>query len=213
MKHSAINDVENETVRFSTKPNPFFYALEFTLHALFAGTTGALIISFFPLMGLPFVWPGLYSAMGAVLLLATYVLLALALFAVALISSCYLMFIATDSRAIVRFSFLGMTADGLSIAIESVEQIEIKSYGATYGSVYLNSPIQHPRNEANSASIPIERRNSIWSAWRLTTTWPRLLGFYGFKGFDEFANIISDQRNSVPNVKGTVMPVPRFLIR
>jgi hypothetical protein len=123
------------------------------------------------------------------------------------------MFIATDKRAIVRFSFWGMTTDGLSIAIETVEHIEINSYGATYGSVYLNSPIRHARNEATRASIPIERSNSIWSIWRSMTTWPRLLGFYGFKGFDEFADIISEQRNSVPNIKGTMMPVPRFLIR
>ncbi|TWC00216.1 hypothetical protein FBZ93_1058 [Bradyrhizobium macuxiense] len=45
------------------------------------------------------------------------------------------------------------------------------------------------------------------------TTWPRLLGFYGFKGFNEFADIISEQRNSVSDVKGTMMPVPSFLIK
>jgi hypothetical protein len=208
-----MNDTENETVRFSMKPNPFFYALEFTLQALFAGTTGALIISFFPFMGFPFMWPGLYSERGVVLLLVTYALLGLSLFIVAYVASCYLMLVATDKRASVRFSFWGMTTDRLSIAIETVEHIEIKFYGATYGSVYLSSPIRHARNEATRASILIERSNSIWSIWRSMTTWPRLFGFYGFKGFVEFANIISEQRNSVPNVKGNMMPVPRFLIR
>lgn len=192
------------------KPNPFFYALEFTLHALFAGTIRALIISFFPFMGFPFVWPGLYSERGGVLLLVTYALLGLSLFLIAIITSCYLMFVATDKTAIVRFSFWGMTTDGLSIAIETVERIEIKSYGATYGSVYLNSPIRHARSEATGAAILIERSNS---SWRSMTTWPRLLGFYGFKSFDEFANIISERRNSVLNVKGAMMPVPSFLIR
>jgi hypothetical protein len=213
MKRVGMNDTENETVRFRRKPNPFFYALEFTLHALFAGTTRALAISLFPFMGFPFIWPGLYTERSIVLLLVTYALLGLTLFIVAFLSSCYLMFIATDQRAIVRFSFWGMTIDGLSIAIETVEHIEIKSYGATYGSVYLNSPIRHARNEASMASIPLERGNSIWSIWRSMTTWPRLLGFYGFKGFYEFANIISEQRNSVPDVKEAMMPVPRFFIR
>jgi hypothetical protein len=208
-----MNGTENETVRFSMKPNPFFYALGFTLHALCAGTTGALLISFFPLMGFPFMWPGLYSERGVILLLATYALLAGALFIVSFFTSRYLMFIATDKRAIVRFSLWGMTTDGISIAIETVQHIKIKSCGATYGSVYLNPPIRHARNGATGASILIERSNSIWSTWRLMVTWPRLLGFYGFKGSDEFANIISEQRNSIPNVEETVMPVPRFLIR
>ncbi|WP_146986627.1 hypothetical protein [Bradyrhizobium macuxiense] len=205
-----MNDTENETVRFSMKPNPFFYALEFTLHALFAGTTRALIISFFPFMGLPFIWPGLYSEKGGILLLAAYALFGLSLFIVAVVTSYYLTFIATDKTAIVRFSFWGMTTDGLSIAIETVERIEIKSHGATYGSVYLNSPSRHPRSEATRVPILIERNNS---RWRSMTTWPRLLGFYGFKGFNEFADIISEQRNSVSDVKGTMMPVPSFLIK
>jgi hypothetical protein len=119
----------------------------------------------------------------------------------------------TDKKAIVRFSFSAMTTDDLSIAIETVEHIETSSYGATYGSVYLNSPIGHARNEATGASILIERSHSIWSIWRLMTTWPRLFGFYGFKGFYEFANIISEQRNAVPNIKDTILPVPRFLRR
>jgi hypothetical protein len=107
-----------------------------------------------------------------------------------------------------------MTTDGLSIAIETVKRIEITSYGATYGSVYLtceepspreNSrgsepddpqprPIRRARNEATSASIPNKRFDSIWRSMNI---WRRLLGFYGFKGFDEFANIISEQQNSV----------------
>jgi hypothetical protein len=92
------------------------------------------------------------------------------------------------------------------------------SYDATYGSIYLHydktsprenskvsesdypqpSPVQHARDEATRASVPIRRSNSIW---RSMSTLPRLLGFYGFEGFDEFANIISEQQNSVPNLK------------
>jgi hypothetical protein len=209
-----MNDTKNETVRFSMKPNPFFYALEFTRHALLQGTIIALCC------GIPFIFPGFYSVRGVVLLLMTYALFGLPLFIVAYVSACYLMFVVTDSRAIVRSSFWGMTTDGLSIAIESVKQIAITSFGATYGSVFLsydktspreNSkdsepdypqpwPIRRARNEATRASIPIKRTTSIGVS--MNNPSPRLLGFYGFKGFDEFANIISDQQNSVPNVKG-----------
>jgi hypothetical protein len=112
-----------------------------------------------------------------------------------------------------------MTTDELSIAIETVNSIEINSHGSTYGSVYLSydktsprenskdgesdypqpGPIRRARNGATRASIPIKRTNSIWGS---ISTWPRWHGFYGFKGFDEFANIISEQQNSVPNVRG-----------
>jgi hypothetical protein len=105
-----------------------------------------------------------------------------------------------------------MTTDGLSIAIESVKQIEITSFDATYGSVYLSydktsprkdskdsepddpqsRPIRRARHEATRDSIPIKRTTSIRIS--MSDPWPRLLGFYGFKGFDEFANIISEQQ-------------------
>jgi hypothetical protein len=220
-----MNDTKNETVRFSMKPNPFLYALEFTRHALLAVTAVGIII------GIPLIWPGIYSERGVVLLLITYALLGLALFIVAFVTARHLMFVVTDERAIVRSSFWGETMDGLSIEIESVKHIWITSYGATYGSVYLSYdetsphenfkdsepdypqpwPTRRARNEATRASVAIKRTASIWVS--MENPWPRLLGFYGFKGFDEFANIISEQQNSVSNVKGTMMPVPGFLRR
>jgi hypothetical protein len=205
-----MNDTENETVRFSMKPNPVFYALEFTRHALLMGTVVGISIC------IPLIWPGIYSERGVVLLLMTYALLGLPLFIVAFVAACHLMFVVTDKRAIVRFSFWRMTMDGLSIAIESVRHIAINSCGATYGSVYLTyektSPCENPKDsepddprpgsirrahhEATRASVPIKRTNSIWVS--MNNPWPRLLGFYGFKGFDEFANIISDMSNKNP---------------
>ena len=208
MTRVCTNDTENETVRFSRKPNPFLYALEFTRHTLLVGAVVGLF------SGIPFIWPVIYSERGVVLLLIAYGLLGLVLFIVAFVAACYLIFEVTDKRAIVRFSFWRTTTDGLSIAIESVKHIEITSYGATYGSVYLsydkkspreNSkdkepdypqpwPIQRARDEAIRVSVPVKRTNSIWVS--MNNPWPRLLGFYGFKGFDEFANIISEQQNS-----------------
>jgi hypothetical protein len=214
MKRVGMNGTKNETVRFSMKPNPFLYALEFTRHTLLMGTAAGISIGF------PFIWPGIYSERAVVLLLITYAVLGLPLFIVAFVTACHLIFVVTDKRAIVRYSFWRTTRDELSIAIETVKRIEITSCGATYGSVYLSYdetscrenfydsepdyapswPIQHAWNEVTRASVPIKRTNSIWVS--MNNPWPRLFGFYGFKGFDEFANIISEQQSPVPNVQG-----------
>jgi hypothetical protein len=202
MKRVSMNDTQNETVRFSMKPNPFFYALEVTLYTLLVWT--AVVLS----TGVPVLWPGNYSVRGAVLLLITYVLLGPVLFIVVFIAACLLMFVVTDERAIIRFSFWGMTTDRVSIAIETVKRIEINSYGATYGSIYLSydkassrdnskdsepdepqpRPIRRVRDEATMAAVPIKRFDSIW---RSVNIWRHFFGFYGFEGFDEFANIVS----------------------
>ena len=200
-----MNDTKNETVRFSVKPNPLLYAAEFTRHTLLTVTAVQLY------SGIGIIWPGIYFGRAMVLLLAGYALLGLLLFIVAYVTACHLMFVVTNKRAIVRSSFWGMTRDRRSIAIESVKHIAITSYGARYGSVYLTydktapreistddesdypqpGSIRRARDEEARASAPIERTNSIW---RSMTTWPRLLGFYGFKGFEEFGDIISEQQ-------------------
>jgi hypothetical protein len=186
-----MNDTKNETVRFSMKPNPVFYALEVTWQMLLVFTAlGGILLVFSP-----------------VFLLTTYFLVGLAIFIVAFVTARHLMFIVTDKRAIVRFSSSVKTTDELSIAIETVKRIEITSYGATYGSVYLACEEPSPRENSRGSEpddpqprpirrpfVPIERTASIWI---LLSNWPRWLGFYGFKGFDEFANIISEQQNSV----------------
>ena len=202
-----MNDIKNETVRFSMKPNPFLYALEFTRYVLVVGTVVELFI------GIPIFWPGIHSARAVVLLLTAYVLLSLALFIVAFVTARHLIFVVTDKWVIVRSSFWRTTTDRLSVAIVTVTGIEITSYGTTYGSVYLSfdktsshenskrrepyfpqpGPIRRTRNEVTRASIPIKRANSIVVA--MNHFWPCLHGFYAFKGFDEFANIISGQQS------------------
>jgi hypothetical protein len=64
-----MNDTENETVRFSKKPNPFSYALEVTWHALIMGT----VIS-----GIPFI---IFAGWGwALVALVSFVLVGLFFF-------------------------------------------------------------------------------------------------------------------------------------
>ena len=198
MKRLGMNDTKNETVRFSMKPNPFYYALEVTWQMLFFSTAmGGILLVFSP-----------------VLLLTTYIPLSLTVFMIAFVTGRHLMFVVTDKRAIVRRSSWGTTTDELSIAIETVKCIEITSHGAAYGSVYLiqRSPRENAKDRKpgdpqpqsiRRAFVPIERVALIW-IW--LSKWPSWLGFYGFKGFDEFADILSGQQESVSIVKGIAGP-------
>ena len=183
-----MNDTKKETVRFSMKPDPFFYALEVTGHMLF----------FFTALG------GILLVFRPVVLLSAYVLFALTVFIVAFVRASDLMFVVTDKRAIVRRCCGETTTDELSIAIKTVKLIEITSYTAAYGSVYLTHEEPSPRKNSKDsklgdqqprpirlAVVPIERAASIWI---FLSRWPSWLGFYGFKGFDEFANIVSEQQ-------------------
>jgi hypothetical protein len=213
MKRLGMNDTNNETVRFSMKPNPFLYALEVTRHTLFLWTLFIVIPS---LGSVIYVKLSLFRI--GVSLLITYFFVSLVLFTVAVVTACHLMFVVTDKRAIVRFSLGRMTTDRVSIAIGTVKRIRITTFGAAYGSVYLSydktlhrndskgsepgysRATRRAPNELTGAPAPIERISSIWgpvTIWGPVNTWPRLLGFYGFKGFDQFANIISEQQNSV----------------
>ena len=179
---------QEEIVLFTEKPKAFLYALEVTWHMLFFVTAlGGILLVFSP-----------------VLLLTAYVLLGLTVFVVAFGTARHLMFVVTDKRAIVRRSSGKTTTDELSIAIETVKRVEITSYGAAYGSVYLTHEEPSPRENSKGskpgdpqlrpirrAFVPIERAASIWI---LLSKWPSWLGFYGFKGFDEFANILREQQ-------------------
>ena len=158
----------------------------------------------------------LYSEKSVVFLFTTCALLGLPLFIVAFVAARHLLFVVTNKRVIVRSSFWRTTTDGFSIAISAVKHIDIISHGATYGSVYLtydktspreNSkdsepdyprpwPVRRAPNEASGGFVPIRRTNSILVS--MNSPWPRLLGFYGFNGFDEFANLISEQQDRVP---------------
>jgi hypothetical protein len=212
MKRVGMNDTENETVRFSMKPNPVLYALEFTRHVLLVWT----LIVVIPSLG-SVIYVKLSLLTIGVCLLITYVFVSLVLFIMAVVTACHLMFVVTDKRAIVRVSFGRMTTEKVSIAIEAVKRIEITSFGAAYSSVYLSydktlhrkeskgsepdylqsGAIRRVHNELTGAPAPIERISSIWGPVNISdpmNMWPRLFGFYGFKGFDEFANIISEQQ-------------------
>ncbi len=198
---------DDEVILFEERPNVFLYALEVT-------RIGYLLAPLALLASLSAIYfKGMHVSMVRVALLELflYVLGNLCFFAVAVSKACFLTIIATNRRAIVRFSGWGMaTTDGVSIEIEAITRIETNSYGATYGSVYLESNKASPgRASINSdhafskqpappdisttlgdVVVPIKRTVSIWRSMPFA---PGLFGFWGFKRFDEFARIVSEQ--------------------
>ncbi|WP_213735830.1 hypothetical protein [Bradyrhizobium sp. dw_411] len=198
---------DDEVILFEQRPNVFLYALEVT-------RIGYPLVAVALLASLSVIYfKGLHVNMVrlALLELFSYVLGNLCFFLVAISKACFLTVIATNRRAIVRFSGWGIaTTDGVSIAIEAITRIETNSYGATYGSVYLESDQASRRKssknskhtfseqrappyisgEPSDVADPIKRTVSIWRSMPFA---PRLYGFYGFKRFDEFARIVSER--------------------
>jgi hypothetical protein len=198
---------DDEVILFEEKPNVFLYALEVTRIGFLIGAVllfaGVLVIY---CKGLQ------VSVVSLVLLeLIGYVLSIFCFFLAGVFKAHFFTIIATDRRAIVRFSGWGMaTTDGVSIAIEAITRIETNSYGTTYGSVYLESDEASRRkslrnsehtfseqptppnisDEPSEVVDPIKRTVSIWRSMPFV---PRLYGFYGFKRFDEFARIVSER--------------------
>jgi hypothetical protein len=203
----VTTEVDDEVILFEEKPNVILYALEASrigfLIAAVAVFVGILVI-YFKRLHVSVVHLAELELFG-------YILGNLCFFFAAVSKACFLTIIATNRRAIVRFSGWGMaTTDGISIAIEAIRRIETNSYGATYGSVYLESDEEPHREDSRSGehvfseqlapqyisdktgdvAIPIKRTISIWRSMPFGY---RLYGFYGFKRFDEFANIVSEQ--------------------
>jgi hypothetical protein len=198
---------EDEVILFEEHPNVFLYALEatrigflVTAVAMFAG----LLVVYFE---------GLHVSVvsAAILAFGLYVLGNFCLFLATVFKACFLTIIATNQRAVVRFSFWGMaTTDGISIAIKAIKRIETNSYGSTYGSVYLESnktslgkisrnsehvfsehrAPQYISTVPHDVAVPIKRTVAIWRSMPFVVG---TYGFYGFKRFDEFANIVSEQ--------------------
>jgi hypothetical protein len=198
---------DDEVILFEEKPNVFLYALEATRIGFLIGAVAVFA-------GLLVIYSkGLHVSVVhlALLELIGYVFGNFCFFLAGVFKAYFFTIIATNRRAVVRFSGWGMaTTDGVSIAIEAVTRIETNSYGATYGSVYLESDEASRRkssrnsehafseqrvspyisDEPSDVAVPIKRTVSIWRSMPFA---PRLYGFYGFKRFDEFANIVSEQ--------------------
>lgn len=183
----------DEIILFTEKPNALLYALEVTRHnLLFWSIAGAA-----PLVVTLIYTEGSLLSAGN-LTLVTYGVIGVFLLIVAFGTARCLTFVVTSKRAIVRVSLWRATIDGLSIAIDTVKRIEINSYSATYGNVYLiadrtaaSETFKTSQPELTESTAVVKRTASLLGSIR---NWPRLLGFYGFKGADQFTNIIIEQQ-------------------
>jgi hypothetical protein len=193
---------DDEMILFEAKPNAFLYALEATR---FGFVMLAFLFAYVPL-GYFKGWPIKFTTLMA---LFSYCVCNIVLFLGTAFIACQLVFVVTNRRAVVRFSFWGKTIDRVSVAIKAVNRIETNSYDATCGSVYLKSlktltPENSEDGERESRlsttpqtskwpnAVPIKRTGSIWRSMPLSS--PPLYGFYGFKRFDAFASLISEQQ-------------------
>jgi hypothetical protein len=195
----------HERIRLKVRPNAFLYALEASrIHLLIMLAMVALPIPIH-------MERGFSLAFLAPLMLILFGLFGAFLFVILMIAARCMMFIITDNRAIVCMSVMGRITDRMSVPIESIESIEVSSYNARYGSVYLKrygasphrvSPSDSPDYSRGASSrgrmgrprglaIPILR--SGWASIWFSTPSPKF-GFYGFEHFEAFAALIAELR-------------------
>jgi hypothetical protein len=175
---------EDEVVLSQAKPNPILYSLEASRATILA------------MLGLSaFLIPLLMFTKGSPLLfllklVAVLDLIAFSIFflAVALIAR-GLTFVLTNKAILVRTSRLQ-----LGVPVEEIKSVEIRSYGAEYGSVYLER-YSGPSEMIAGKSIELGKQSgSIWLA--VPSSKPQLFGFLGFKSFDNFGRMIVDLHNA-----------------
>jgi hypothetical protein len=204
-----MNDVIDEMIKFRAKPNVILYAFEASRFYLVLTLGIALAV-----MPLAYFRTGL--PIGGLMLRIVFsvyaVMSVIFLMLVTLLALC-VEFIVTNKRAIVRVALVRVN-DNISIPLESIRAIEVRSYSARYGSVYFDCdeaspPIglqfddglgsqtsDHLRSASFGPVVGRARRvaNLIVKpgrAWlSMPSTSPALSGFYGFRQFETFANLI-----------------------
>ena len=103
-------------------------------------------------------------------------------------------FVVTKKDVIVRFSPFGIGARRLSVPIGErggIAEIEVQRYGPRYGSVYLKryGSVRRPM-----AIRKVQDNASPWTS--LSWSWPTpMVGFYGFRNYDQFADLIVSLRS------------------
>jgi len=201
----------DEAIKFRIKPNVFLYALEASRFYLVV--TFGIALAMMPVAylrtGLPI------GGLMLRIVFSIYGLMSIILLAFAALFALCAEFIVTNKRAIVRLTLAGVY-DNVSIPLESIRTIEIRSYSTRYGSVYFNcddassldglesndeSQLQisddlggEPfsaivRRSRHVASLIVKPSRAL--AWlSMPSTSPALSGFYGFRQFGTFANLI-----------------------
>jgi hypothetical protein len=207
-RDGVVNGGGDETIRLKVKPNPWLYALESTRAYFLFFLVIAAAINFLPIFGKRIGIDGL----SLIAELTTYaVLMGLFYLCVAAVTR-RSEFVITQERVIVRQSMAGTTRDMVSVPIEEIGHVEVRSYGERFGSIYLKrnarangrsrwkSTDTLPGNPTPTTDGPqpasiTNRGGPLWIWLSMPTTSPPLFGFYGFIQYEAFARLIVDLRN------------------
>lgn len=207
-----FSEADEETALMKARPNPFLYAIEGTRAPIvIAAVAGLVVFLMHPKMTLHL---GLTFGL-AVYLKALVVGYFLSILYVSFIGSRTSFAIKKNRVVLYRRSIFSHTVERLSIPISAIRRVETRRYNETYGSVYLKY-----NNESSAASETVSRppspltefgkrsrrssstnsqllnsceridRKSFWMWVSLPISTPRLSGFWGFKEFRRFADLI-----------------------
>jgi hypothetical protein len=205
-----VNGGGDEIIRLRAKPNPWLYALESTRAYFLFFLVMAVAINFLPILKKRI---GI-DVLALIAELTTYaVLMGIFYLCVAAATRSSELIIAQE-RVIVRQSMAGKTRDMISVPIEEIASVEVRSYGDRFGSIYLkrNARADGRSRWRSTATLPdnptptidgqspqpasmTNRGGPFWIWLSMPTTSPPLVGFYGFSQYREFAKLIVDLRN------------------
>lgn len=175
----------SDTILFEVKPNPFLYALEASralIVALFA-------LSVFLVAALMIIKGGPLLFLLKVVSLLDFIFVSVFFLAVLLIA-CSLSFVLTDRNVVVRAA-----RARLCVPLDEIKSVSVRSYGAEYGSVYLER-YRDALEKVSCKSVNLRPQSgSIWLS--MPRSRPQLMGFLGFRDFSKFASMIVDLRNAV----------------
>lgn len=173
----------DDMVVFHQKPNVILYSFEAT-KIIILFIVGLNVVQ---VVGLHFLRHASLIFLVKLTLLIDSLLLPIFLFVVLLIAS-GLTFIVTRTDVGIRFRPFGIEAWHLCVPIQEIESVRVGTYGTNYGSVYLS---RRPRGAQASASMDFLGAQAPGTAWlSMPWSWPPLVGFYGFRHYDQLVHFI-----------------------
>jgi len=177
----------SERTLLTEKPNVFLYALEATR------------LPFLSLFALVLILGLMFRIRTDQLPVEVMVRIVLVLYG----GGCFLFFwyvallarnielLVTDKRVAVRLTIFGYSRDKISIPLSLIEGIETRTYNGHYGSVYFTR-FDPTTDFPPRSSAKLTTRTDCASFWlSMPLSSPPLTGFYGFKNFEAFANLVS----------------------
>jgi hypothetical protein len=175
----------DEVVEFQAKPNVILYALEAPRIVLLF----IIGLNIMQICAIHF-WKGTSLVFLLKLtLLIDFMLVSIFLLLV-MLTAAGLTFVATRTDVGIRFMPFGIAAWRVFIPIEDIKSIEVRTYGRHHGSVYFDRLEQSTRG-AQPKAIDLLGGSANDTAWlSLPWSWPPLIGFYGFRNYDELVRIV-----------------------